>query len=233
MQGKSRSVYSSHDASESEPQQEWMQKYYALLTATEFKEKLVAETIHSVENEVQGLNEKVQELQNDKKRLEREVEKLREMCKEREGKLQTVEIAWAQDKALWQRGAERERRECALELEELSRQLMLLKRQFSAYQERNAPERTTLMKKLHQLESTNQRFRKENVEIKHNLAAARRELRQSRKLTRSSSLSRSAATTKRSNSKVRLSPAGRSLEDMLASVEARLQQAKELVMEDQ
>lgn len=212
-----------------------MQKYYSLLTSTEFKEKLVAETLHSVETEVQGLNGRVLELQSEKKRLEREVERLREVCMEKETRLHAVEAVRVQEKAVWERATERERRECSQELEELSRQLQQLKRQFRVHQERDAPERSSLLKKIHQLETLNQRYRKENVEMKRGLGNLRRELRQVHRPLRTSSLTRSLPPSKRSASRGRASPAGRgqSLEAMLASVEARLQQAKELVLEDQ
>jgi len=235
MQGRSHSVYSSVEESESDSQQEWMRKYYSLLTATEFKEKLVAETLHSVETEVQGLNGRVLELQSEKKRLEREVERLREVCADKETRLQGLEAGWAQEKGAWERAAERERKECTQELEQLNRQLQQLKRQFHTYRERYTPEHSALLKKLHQLETLNQRFRKENVDMKRGLGSLRRELRLLHKPQRTSSLCRSLPPSKRSASRGRLSPSdrGQSLEAMLASVEARLQQAKELVLEDQ
>lgn len=233
MQGRSHSVYSSLEESESDSQQEWMQKFYSLLTATEFKEKLVAETLRSVEAEVQGLNGRVQELQNEKKRLEREVERLRGICADKDTRLQVVEAEWVQEKKAWERSAERERMECTQELEQLNRQLQQLKKQFHTYRERDAPEHSALLKKVHRLETLNQRFRKENVEMKRGLGSLRRELHQLHKPLRTSSLARSLPPSKRSSSRARLGDREQSLEAMLASVEARLQQAKELVLDDQ
>ena len=265
---KSRSMYSSpetlseSDSEAADPQEEllrlreytrrlrtdkeeWMQKYYSLLTAQEIKERLVAETLENVESEIRKLNGKVHDLQRENKGLRTEVEDLRAAHRETDAHLAAVQSRWRQEKDAWQQTLAREREACSDELAEIATQFQKIKRQFIKHQEREDPRQAAFLKKIHNLESQNARFRRENLEMKRGMGTLRKELSQlhgsSTRLAKSACVlhSRSVPGSKRSHSRGRrVSQQDRSpeqetsIEDMLAHVEARLHRAKELVLDE-
>lgn len=109
---------------------DWMQKYFALLTERETEDLQVQEDLAVLEEAVNRLSLQVGGLQSEKLELETALESLRKEKGALELDLKSQQSRWEEDMASLRRVLAKERQACAKELETIGVQFHTVKKQF-------------------------------------------------------------------------------------------------------
>lgn len=109
---------------------DWMQKYFSLLTQRESEDLQVQEDLAVLEEEVNKLTLQTTALVTEKEELRTTVEELRTENSNLERELRTQQSRWEEDMAALRRALAKEREACAKELEGIGAQFQTVKGQF-------------------------------------------------------------------------------------------------------
>lgn len=126
---------------------DWMQKYFALLTEREAEDLRVQEDLAVLEEEVNQLSVQAGGLRSEKMELMGALDTLRKEKSGLERELKVQQSRWEEDMTSLRRVLAKEREACAKELETIGGQFQTVKRQFQELKAQTSPSQSRTLKR--------------------------------------------------------------------------------------